>query len=191
MKYKENTIRNKILFVIAILCAACILLYWPGKDVSIAEKEDIKKAEEARLSETEMLAPDFVLTAADGHTVNMRKLYNEQPVYLLFWMSGSEACKEQLAAVQRIWNTYGKNIYFVVVSLDGNKQDAAAFMQDVLPDRPFYMASVSVADDYGVTAVPSSVLIAKGGQIARQHTGVMSGRELAYFIEKRMHDAAP
>lgn len=191
MKYKENTIRNKILFVIAILCAACILLYWPGKDVSIAEKEDIKKAEEARLSETEMLAPDFVLTAADGHTVNMRKLYNEQPVYLLFWMSGSEACKEQLAAVQRVWNTYGKNIYFVVVSLDGNKQDAAAFMQDVLPDRPFYMASVSVADDYGVTAVPSSVLIAKGGQIAGQHTGAMSDRELAYFIEKGMHDSVP
>lgn len=191
MKYKENTIRNKILFVIAILCAACILLYWPGKDVSIAEKEDIKKAEEAMLSETEMLAPDFVLTAADGHAVKMKDLYNKQPVYLLFWMSGSDACKEQMTAVQRVWNTYGKNVCFAMVSLDGNKQDASAFMQDVLLDRQFYMASVSVADDYGVTAVPSSVLIAKGGQIAGQHTGAMSDRELAYFIEKGMHDSVP
>lgn len=182
MSEEKHTIKNKILLGIALLCVLGMVCLWTGKDEQIAKKEDIKIAEEVSLRETEVLAHNAAMETIDGRAVAMRDLYNKKPVYVFFWMPWSDDSKKQLPAIEEAYLEWGRDVYFVIVSVGSTQREARAFFQASSYTMPFYTAALAMARDYNVYEVPQSIIIGKGGTIKKRHIGVMTQHELAYFI---------
>ena len=185
-QYEDKNIKNKVLAVLAVVLCLLMICFWTGKDENAVSTEDVKAAEEVSQKETEVLAHNAALETIDGRDVQMKDLYNKKPVYVFFWMPWSEESKKQLSVIEPLYKKYGKNVYFVVVSLGSTQKEARRFYQKSPYTMPFYTAELAMASDYNVYEVPQSMMIAKGGTIKERHVGTLSEKELAYFIEKNM-----
>ena len=176
--------KNKVIAFLAIVCLVLISLFWPGKDENIAKDADKKEAQEVTKAETESLARNVILCNQDGEDIKIRDLYNEKPVYLLFWMPWSELCLNQLDNVEAIYQQYEGRVYFVILSSEGHEADIQSIIKKRGYDLPFYYADMSVLSEYNVSEVPQSVMISRYGQIHERHQGVLTEKELAYMIER-------
>lgn len=185
-KYEDKNIKNKVLAVLAVVFCLLMICFWTGKDENAVSTEDVKAAEEVSQKETEVLAHNAALKTIDGRDVQMRDLYNKKPVYVFFWMPWSEDSKKQLPAIETLYKTYGKDVYFVIVSLGSTEKEARQFYQKSPYTMPFYTAGLAMASDYNVYEVPQSIMIAQGGTIKKRHIGTLPEKELAYFIVKNM-----
>lgn len=185
-KYEDKNIKNKVLAVLAVVFCLLMICFWTGKDENAVSTEDVKAAEDVSQKETEVLAHNAALKTIDGRDVQMRDLYNKKPVYVFFWMLWSEDSKKQLSVMEPIYKTYGKDVYFVIVSLGSTEKEAQRFYKKSSYTMPFYTSGLAMASDYNVYEVPQSIMIARGGTIKKRHIGTLPEKELAYFIVKNM-----
>ncbi len=181
-QYENKNIKNKVLAILAVVLCLLMICFWTGKDENAVSTEDVKAAEEVSQKETEVLAHNAALETIDGRDVQMKELYNKKPVYVFFWMPWSEESKKQLPAIESLYKKYGKDVYFVIISLGNTKKEAQQFYQKSPYTMPFYTAELAMASDYNIYEVPQSMMIARGGTIKKRHMGTLSEKELAYFI---------
>ncbi len=183
MKHHENNrVKNRILAVLAGTLCLLMIWFWTGKDENAFSSEEIKQAERISQVETEVLAPDAEMETIDGQNVQMQDLYNKKPVYVFFWMPWSDESKKQLPIIESLYKKYGKQVYFVIVSLGSTKKDAQQFYHQSTYTMPFYTAAMTMASDYNVYEVPLSMIIATGGTIKSRQEGILTEKELEYLI---------
>ncbi len=177
--------------LVSVLAAVCVILigcFWPGKDPAIAEKEDEAAAEEAMVQDVEILAPDCLMQTIDGRHMTMRELYNRKPVCLVFWMPWSDASKAMLPAWEDMYRQYGRDVYFVILSLGSTVKEAQALYHSSPYTMPFYTGDIAIAGEYNVYEVPQCIMIARGGAMRERHTGSMNRRDMEYMIVQAMQD---
>lgn len=184
LMHTEICRKRIVIYTIAAVLIGLMITFWTGKDPDIAKKEAEKTAKAMMQAETEVLAPNGQIQTIDGRSAELRELYNKKPVYLFFWMPWSDASKQQLPQLQALYDRYGKDIYFVVLSLGSTEQEARTFYQNSSYTMPFYTAPVSLADAYNVYDVPLAVMIQQGGRIQERHSGPVSMQQMAYMLER-------
>lgn len=184
--YENKTIKNRVVAITAVVLCLLMICFWTGKDENAFSSEDIKRAERVSQTEREVLAHNAAMKTIDGRDVQMKDLYNKKPVYVFFWMPWSEEGKKQLAAIEPLYKKYGKDVYFVIVSLGNTQKEAYDFYQKSPYTMPFYTAGLTMASDYNVYEVPQSMMIMQGGTIKKRQVGILSERELEYFIARNM-----
>lgn len=160
-------------FVILGLCLAGIFL------VPYCGKE--------RKEYTSPLAPDFTLRALDGQEVTLSKMKGEV-VLLDFWATWCSPCRESIPHLIQLYKTYKKNGLVVIgMNMDrGDIDNVHHFIMSMDIPYPIVITSNDVERNYGVTSLPSTILIDKKGRIRENIRGFTS--EIAKQITAKVQD---
>lgn len=118
-----------------------------------------------------MKAPQFELPTASGK-VHLSD-FKGKVVYLDFWASWCSPCRKSFPWMNKMARLYGsKGLVVLAVNLDKDRDLAKRFLKDI--PAKFTVAfdpEGTVADRYGVQAMPSSYLISRDGKLMQTHLG--------------------
>jgi thiol-disulfide isomerase/thioredoxin len=115
-------------------------------------------------------APDFSLSG-DKTQVALADLKGEV-IYLDFWASWCTPCRASFPWMNELQRRYGeKGFRVIAVNLDKDRALAARFAKEMQPKFSVLYDDGSIAERYGVQAMPSSFLIDRSGSIVSSHLG--------------------
>ncbi|MBC8541935.1 cytochrome c biogenesis protein/redoxin [Bianquea renquensis] len=132
-------------------------------------------------------APDFTLTDQYGNTHTLSD-YKGKVVFLNFWMTWCDPCKEEMPDIQKLYEAYGKNEGDVIILGVANpKTDAYPHNQDTSEDsvKSFLSGggySYPVVMDrtgetyaaYGISAYPTTFMIDAQGNVFGYGVGMLT-----------------
>ncbi len=135
-------------------------------------------------------APNFTLSDRND-SITLRSLadYSGKPVILNFWASWCVPCREEMPALQRIYDLHNPD-GLVVLGINQTFVDdletARIFAQDLDLTFP------NVRDDegdvsgslYGIMGLPTSVFIFANGEIAYVQVGQLTEEQITRFSER-------
>jgi thiol-disulfide isomerase/thioredoxin len=137
-------------------------------------------------------APNFSLPDLNGDT-NLRSLedYEGKPVILNFWASWCVPCREEMPALQRIYEQYnpdGLVILGINQTFVDDLETARTFVQELSLTFP------NVRDDegdisgslYRAMGLPTSVFIGQDGAIAHVQVGQLTDEQISLYSERLM-----
>jgi peroxiredoxin len=111
-------------------------------------------------------APDFQLQDLDGNTISLSGLRGS-PVMLNFWATWCGYCVEEMPLIEEVYQGWaGKPPSVVILAIDVKESlsKVRSFMEDYNLSFPALLDSDgSVAEKYGVRAIPTSFFIDKDG----------------------------
>src|SRR5215510_4690335 len=109
---------------------------------------------------------DFTLPMPDGKTFRLSEHHGKM-VFLNFWATWCEPCKEEMPAMERLWRAHqGQGFVMVGVSLDSNPKVVPPFIAQYKLTFPIALdAKMDVANTYGVRALPTSFIIDREGRM--------------------------
>ncbi len=128
-------------------------------------------------------APSFALRSLQGEEVTLESLKG-QVVILDFWATWCAPCVKQIPILNHFYEVNrrdGVAVYGISVDVDG----AAAvgpFAEKHEFRYPVLIGSVSLADSYGVTGFPATVVIDADGNVRGRHAGVAGERALDKMV---------
>ena len=121
------------------------------------------------------LAPDFTLKTLDGREITLSALRGEV-ILLDFWATWCSPCRESIPHLIRLYKTYQKK-GVEVIGINMDKRDMETVRQFAMSMEIPYPVVVSlekVEKDYGVTSLPSAIIIDKRGRIRGKYRGFTS-----------------
>lgn len=190
MKQQNSPLKNCILLFFAILFSGLMITFWVGKDPAVINAEQEKMVAPIAAADTDHLAWNEPLTDTAGKVTEMKTLYNDKPVYVVFWMPWSEESIAQIDGLAATYAAYHEKVHIILVAFERSRKEALAVASQKQWPMPVYTVPMSAAGDYGITSVPTSVIIRKGGQIQNVDPNIVSTKALAYRLEEAI-DKSP
>src|SRR6187551_705419 len=114
-------------------------------------------------------APDFTLINPDGKKVSLKD-FRGKVVFLNFWATWCEYCRDEMPAMQRLYQEFrGKGLEIVGVNVKDKRADAMAFVRKVQVTYPIVLdPEGEVGLLYGAFGLPLTYLVdRKGAVLAR------------------------
>jgi len=133
-------------------------------------------------------AADFTVYDADGNKVSLSDFVGK-PVVVNFWASWCGYCKMEMPEYQKMYETYGKDVQFLMVDLTGGGSDSKDAADKVIADGGytfpvFYDNDSAGAYAYSVRGIPRSVFIDKTGALVSDQEGALDGATLESLIKQ-------
>ncbi len=99
--------------------------------------------------------------------------YRGQVVIVDFWASWCVPCRRSFPWFNAMQAKYGDDgLVIVGVNLDRSRSDAEAFLAEYPADFEIvYDTDASLAREYGVQAMPSSIVFGRDGSVRERHMG--------------------
>jgi peroxiredoxin len=133
------------------------------------------------------LAPDFSLKTLEGQEVTLASLKGKV-VLIDFWATWCGPCRESIPHLVDLYKHYREKGFEVIgVSVDkGEAEVVRRFSKAMDIPYPILIASEEVTRSYGVTALPTTFLIDREGNIQERVIGFNSriAKELAAKVKK-------
>lgn len=157
-----------------------------GKKLQILEKiyADIKKTESGKI------APDFSCDNVDGQAYSLSD-FKGKLVYLDFWATWCGSCIAEFPYLKKLKEYFeGKNIEFVSVSLDSDKDIGKwknFVKQKQLEGIQLHAEggfNSKIAEEYQIFAIPHFILIGKDGRIISRQINRPSDKNIKQILEK-------
>jgi len=156
--------------ILLILCGALSFLPHCGKEVKESG-----------------LAPDFSLKTLEGHEMTLASLKGKV-VLIDFWATWCGPCRESIPHLVDLYKTNRERGFEVIgVSVDkGETEVVRRFSKAMNIPYPILIASEAVTRSYGVTALPTTILIDREGNIQERVIGFNSkiAKELAAKVKE-------
>ena len=139
-------------------------------------------------------APDFAMPTLNGGGGEFRlSARGDVPAVINFWASWCPPCREESPAFERTWRAYRDDgILFVGVNIQDAEEDAAEYA------REFGLTFVNGRDvdgkitiDYGVTGLPVTFFIGRGGEVEGVHVGAISEDALVEWTQALIAGGKP
>jgi len=135
-------------------------------------------------------APDVTLKSINNESLTLSTLKGKV-VLLNFWATWCPPCREEIPSMMKLNSAMaGKPFQMVAVSIDeGGKKAVEDFFKDSHFTLPAYLdPETSAAKVYGITGVPETFVIDKGGIIVKKVIGPMdwNSPEAIAFLERLM-----
>ena len=126
-------------------------------------------------------APDFALPARDGGEVRLSDLRG-QVVMINFWATWCGPCRQEMPLLEQLQARYEPLGFTLLgVNVEPDSALAAEFLQRVPVSFPILFDRESkVSEQFGVEAMPSTVLIDREGRVRHVHRGYKPGDESTY-----------
>lgn len=133
-------------------------------------------------------APDVTLKTLAGDLVSLTD-FRGQPVLINFWATWCAPCRLEMPSLVQAYEAH-KADGFVILAVNLTAQDSIADVQAFVEE--FKMTFPVLLDETGEVAdilyqlrgLPTSVFVDRDGRIARVHIGVMTGEQVAEFVEE-------
>jgi thiol-disulfide isomerase/thioredoxin len=133
-----------------------------------------------------MDALDFTLEDMNGNKVSLSD-YKGKTIFLNFWASWCGPCKYEMPFIEQLYkDTKDSDLVIVTVNLQETKSTVSKFMTENKYSFPVWLdIKGDVANQYGVSGIPLSLLINKDFKIVSAHEGYMSDYEmLKEFVDQ-------
>lgn len=168
-----------------LLVGTIVGLWWamPGASVVQAEEpvpastaDQVFEAMQAMYLEEPVEIPDFTLPGVHGENVTLSALKGKN-VFLNFWATWCPYCREERASLQALYEKYkDRGFEILAVSIDRAGIDTVKSYVDEhkLSFLNVHDQTSTVAAEYGVRGVPSTLFINAQGKIVG---GVIGPRE--------------
>lgn len=122
-------------------------------------------------------APDFQLPTMDGKTVKLSD-YRGKPVLLNFWATWCGPCRYEVPFLEQINDTYtSQGLVMLAVDIGENATTIQNFMTSLNVSLPVLMdANSAVSKKYGLTGIPTTLLLDKDGIIRFKIIGAFQNK---------------
>ncbi|MDQ3985224.1 MAG: TlpA family protein disulfide reductase [Actinomycetota bacterium] len=128
-------------------------------------------------------APDFEGPLLSGGSLSLSEL-DGKPVFLNFWWSGCEPCKDEAPLIDRAQRAYEGEIAFVGINIRDARADAVEFADRYDLDFPHVRdETLEIYRDYGLTGQPESFFIDQHGVIVEHVPGPLDDEALTQLLD--------
>ena len=130
----------------------------------------------ARKEEGTALAPNFTLKTLDGQEITLSQLRGKV-VLLDFWATWCAPCRESIPHLVQLHKSYQQSGLEVVgMNVDrGDVDTVRRFVKSMDIPYPVVIASDELQRNYGISGLPTTILIDKEGHIRQKFLGFTSG----------------
>ena len=126
-------------------------------------------------------APDFTLKSYSGKNLKLSE-YRGQVVLMNFWASWCGPCRQEMPLLEKLHNKY-KKLGFTVMGVNVEEDSSKAkgiVKKNKLTFPVLFDTQNKVSQLYQVSAMPSTVIIDRDGNMRYLHKGYKPGDEKAY-----------
>lgn len=135
----------------------------------------------AALCQANDAAPDFTLKSTQGDNLRLSE-HRGEVLLVNFWASWCGPCRQEMPLLDALQQRYG-DLGFSVVGVNVDKDSALAnkLLKDIPVSFPVLLDNTgSVSASYNVSAMPTTVLIDRDGNMRYLHKGYKPGYEQDY-----------
>lgn len=131
-------------------------------------------------------APEFRLANRAGGEIALSELRG-QVVMINFWASWCGPCRQEFPALDQIYAKYKPMGFTLVgINVESEKADAERFLGQRPVSFPIlFDPDNKVSGNYGVRAMPTTVLVDRQGRLRWQHMAYKPGDEAKYIEQIR------
>ncbi len=131
-------------------------------------------------------APAFKLANRAGGEVSLADLKG-QVVMINFWASWCGPCRKEFPALDQIYAKYKPmGFALVAINVESEKSDAEKFLATTPASFPIlFDPDNKVSGSYGVSAMPTTVLVDRQGRVRWLHRAYKPGDEAKYIEQIR------
>ncbi len=117
-------------------------------------------------------APDFRLSLLDGKTTSLSSLRGKVAV-VNFWATWCPSCVDEMPDLQTVWEAYsGQNVTFLGVAYQDSETTVRSALVQYGTTYPVGLdAGDRIAEQYGITGIPETFIVAPDGRVAYVHIG--------------------
>lgn len=132
-------------------------------------------------------APDFTLKNLAGKDISLKD-HQGAVVVLDFWATWCGPCRASLPGLNKVYNDLkGKGLVVYAVDLEEPKDKVQATATELKLDIPVLLDEKSeVSKQYGVSAIPHTVIIGKDGKVAKVIIGGGQEAKIRAAVEAAM-----
>jgi cytochrome c biogenesis protein CcmG/thiol:disulfide interchange protein DsbE len=130
-------------------------------------------------------APDFVAHDPDGISTALRD-YRGRPVIVNFWATWCAPCRQEMRALQTVYDAH-KAAGLTVLGVSQDQQDKGEAVRAYwatlgITFLPLLDPDGSVATQYNVFLLPSTVFIHPSGTVAAVHLGALTSAQIEQYL---------
>lgn len=173
------------MLLIAVVAAACSSGSGDSGDgltIESADGEESSESDEEPPSSNGDPAPTIAFTYFDGSEGTLDD-FAGTPLVINFWASWCAPCVAEMPDLESVFQEVGDDVAFIGFNVTDQRADA-----DELVERTG--VTYTIAEDpegeihraFRGFAMPTTILIAADGTVARSHAGSVSGDQLLGFI---------
>lgn len=131
-------------------------------------------------------APDFTLKSAGGENLKLSE-FRGQVVLLNFWASWCGPCRQEMPALDELHRRYAPLGFTVLgVNVEQDPTQAMAMLRERPVSFPvLFDSGNTVSRLYQVSAMPSTVIVDRNGNMRYLHKGYQPGYEQRYLEQVR------
>ncbi|NEU31045.1 thiol-disulfide oxidoreductase ResA [bacterium LRH843] len=130
-------------------------------------------------------AVNFVLNDLEGERIELKE-FEGKGVFLNFWGTYCPPCEKEMPVMEELYPTYKEQgVEIVAVNVNEPALTVDRFVKRY--DLTFPIAidkGMNVSDAYGISPLPTTVLIDEHGTIVHVHTGGMTEKMVQDFMER-------
>jgi thiol-disulfide isomerase/thioredoxin len=172
---KKSTKREFIEWTILIVVVST--LYFTGYHTDVigfiqraALSTGLFKAQ-TEFETTKQASYDFILTDINGNQVAFDS-FREKTVFINFWATWCPPCIAEMPDINDLYLKTNKNVSFVMISVDEDREKAKKFMERKGYDFPIYFLASGLPSVYETHSIPTTYVIAPNGTIAAKRHGM-------------------
>ncbi|MGK0498779.1 MAG: peroxiredoxin [Oceanicoccus sp.] len=127
-------------------------------------------------------APDFTLKSNQGSNLRLSE-YRGQVVLINFWASWCGPCRQEMPLLDEMQKKYSR-LGFTILGINVDKDPAAAdkILRDIPVSFPVLYDSLGeVSQNYNVSAMPTTIIVDRDGNMRYLHKGFKPGYEEKYI----------
>lgn len=126
-------------------------------------------------------APNFTLKSNTGKNIKLSELRG-QVVLLNFWASWCGPCRQEMPLLEKLQQRYNALGFTVLgVNVEEDPSKARTLLKDISVTFPIlFDTQNTVSKQYKVSAMPSTVMIDRDGNMRYLHKGYKPGDEAQY-----------